>query len=140
MESGGGAFDLFAPYKSPGIDGILPALLQEGWGVLIPYLVKIFCACLVIGYVPAIWPQVKVVFLPKPGRKSYGGPRDFRPISLTSFLRRTMDRLVDRLLRDEILALKPLHPNQHPYQDGSLSKRLFISSWYGVRKLLTSKR
>jgi len=30
------AIDSFAPYKSPGMDGILPALLQEGQGVLIP--------------------------------------------------------------------------------------------------------
>jgi hypothetical protein len=29
-----------------------------------------------------------------------------------------MDSLVDRFLRDEFLALKPLHPNQHAYQAG----------------------
>jgi len=29
-----------------------------------------------------------------------------------------MDRLVDRYLRDEILAFQPLHPNQHAYQAG----------------------
>jgi hypothetical protein len=29
-----------------------------------------------------------------------------------------MERLVDRFLRDETLALKPLHPNQHAYQTG----------------------
>jgi hypothetical protein len=28
------------------------------------------------------------------------------------------ERLVDRHLRDEVLALKPLHPNQHAYQAG----------------------
>ena len=37
-------------------------------------------------------------------------------MSLTSFLLKTMERLVNRFLRDEILALKPLHPNQHAYQ------------------------
>ena len=52
------AIDSFVPY-SPGMDGIFPALLQEGWEVLITYLVKIFHACLVTGYVPAIWHQVK---------------------------------------------------------------------------------
>ena len=107
------AIDLFAPYKSPGMDGIFPALLQEGRGVLIPYLVNIFRACLATGYVPAKWRHVKVVFIPKPGRNSYSGPRDFRPIRLTSFLLDTMERLVDRFLRNEILALKPLNPNQH---------------------------
>jgi hypothetical protein len=47
--------DSFAPYKSPGVDGIFPALLQEGREAVIPYLVRIFRACLPIGYVSAIW-------------------------------------------------------------------------------------
>jgi hypothetical protein len=112
------AISSFAPYKSLGMDGIFPALLQEGWGILSPYLVRIFRTCLVIGYVPALWHQAKVVFIPKPSRSSYCGPRDFKPISLTSFLLKTMKRLVDRFLRDEILALQTLHPNQHAYQAG----------------------
>ena len=58
------------------------------------------------------------MFIPKPGRNSYGGPKDFRSISLTSFLLKTMDRLLDILLKDEILALMPLHPNQHANQAG----------------------
>jgi len=45
------AIDSFAPYKSPGMDGIFPALLQEGWGVLVPSLFMIFHACLVTGYI-----------------------------------------------------------------------------------------
>jgi len=82
------AIDSFAPYKSPGMDGIFPALLQERRGILILYLAT--------GYIPALWRQVKVVFIPKPGRSSYCGSRDFRPISLTSFLLKTMERLVER--------------------------------------------
>jgi len=36
-----------------------------------------------------------------------------------------MERLVDRFLRDEILVLQPLHPNQHAYQAGkSVEKAL----------------
>jgi hypothetical protein len=89
------AIDSFAPHKSPGIDGIFPALLQEGWEVLVPYLVRIFRACLATDCVPAMWRQVKVVFIPKSGRDSYGGPKDYRPISLTSFLLKTMERLID---------------------------------------------
>jgi hypothetical protein len=112
------AIDSFAPYKSPGADGIFPALLQRAREIVIPHLVRIFRACLVTGYVPAIWQQVKVVFIPKPSRHSYSGPRDYRPISLTSFLLKTIDRLVDRYLRDEVLALMPLHSNQHAYQAG----------------------
>jgi len=76
----------------------------------------VFRACLATGYVPSIWRQVKVAFTPKPGRNSYSGPRDYRPISLTSFLLKTLERLVDRYLRDEALALVPLHSNQQAYQ------------------------
>ena len=49
------AIDSFAPYKSPGLDGIFPGLLQQAWEVVIPYLARIFRACLATGYVPAIW-------------------------------------------------------------------------------------
>jgi len=77
------SIDSFGPYKSPGVNGIFPAMLQMGREVVIPYLVRIFRACLATGYVPAIWRQVKVVFIPNPGMNSYSGPRNYRPISLT---------------------------------------------------------
>jgi hypothetical protein len=105
------AIDSFAPYKSPGMDEIFPALLQEGLKVLIPYLVNIFRAYLATGYVPAIWHQVKVMFMPKTCRDSCGGPEKCRLISLTLFLLKTMERLVDRFFRDEIWVLMPLHHN-----------------------------
>jgi hypothetical protein len=112
------ATDSFAQYNSPGVDGIFPALLQKAREVVIPHLVKIFRACLETSYVPAIWKQVKVVFIPKHGRNSYSGPRDYRPISLKSFLLKTSERLVDRYLRDEALALVLQHSNQRAYQAG----------------------
>jgi len=96
----GWAIDSFVPYKSPGMNGIFPALVQEGQEVLIPHLIRIFRVCLATGYVPAMWCQVAVVFIPKPGRNSYCGPGDFRPISLTMLLLKTMERLVGRFLRD----------------------------------------
>jgi hypothetical protein len=51
--------DSFAPYKSPGIDGIFPAVVQEGREILIPYLVRIFRTCLATGYVPAVWCRLR---------------------------------------------------------------------------------
>jgi hypothetical protein len=112
------AIDTFAPDTSPGMDGIFLALLQQAREVVIPCLVRIFRACLSTGYVPAIWRQVKVVFIPKPGKGSSSGPRDYRSIGLTSFLLKTMERLVDRYLRDNALIRVPLHSNQHAYQAG----------------------
>ena len=45
-------------------------------------------------------------------------PKDFRPISLTSFVLKTVERLVDRYIRDKILTTKPLHRDQHTYKAG----------------------
>jgi hypothetical protein len=75
------------PYKSPEMDGIFPAQLQEGWEILAPYLVKIFHGCMATGHVPATWCQVTVVFILKHGKYSYGRPKDYIPISLTLFLK-----------------------------------------------------
>jgi hypothetical protein len=58
-----------------------------------------------------------VVFIPNPCRNIYSGPRYYRSISLTPFLLKTMERLVDRYLR-EALAIVPLHTNEHAYQAG----------------------
>jgi len=58
------------------------------------------------------------MFIPKPGRDAYSGPRDYRPIILISFLLKTMERLLDRYLRDEILAPMLLYSNQYAYQAG----------------------
>jgi hypothetical protein len=52
---------------------------------------------------------MKVVFIPKPGKATYGGPKDYRLISLTLFLLKTMERLV--VIRDEMAVSSPLHPN-----------------------------
>jgi len=90
-------------FKNPGMDGIFPALLPEG-RIIVPCLVRIFRTCLATGYVPARC-QVNVVFIHKPCRSSCSGPRDFTPLTLTSFLLKTVERLVDSFLMEEVLAL-----------------------------------
>lgn len=59
-----------------------------------------------------------MVFIPKPGRESYAQAKSFRPISLTSFLLKTLEKLIDRYIRDEILEVSPLHRYQFAYQSG----------------------
>jgi hypothetical protein len=82
---------------------------------------------------------VKVVFIPKPGRNTYSGPKDYRPISLTLFLLKTMERLVDRHLRDETLVLSPLHPNQHTYQTGKSTEMALHQLVVRVDKALNQR-
>lgn len=108
----------FKPYKSPGRDGIFPALLKEGLEELLPSLVKIFRASYAWGFIPLVWRDVNVVFIPKAGRRPAAQPKSYRPISLTSFLLKAMEKVLDQFLRNETLTRSPLHEDQFAYQKG----------------------
>ena len=108
----------FQPYKSPGPDQIFPIMLQKSIDIIGDQLEHILTACLVHGYMPETWRTSKVIFIPKPGKETYDKAKSYRPISLTSFLLKTMERIIDRYLRDNTLTKYKIHPNQHAYQIG----------------------
>jgi hypothetical protein len=64
------------------------------------------------------WRQVKVTFIPKPGKLDYTEAKAYRPISLSSFFLNIVEKLVERHIRDGSLREYPLHRNQHAYQIG----------------------
>jgi len=90
------AISTMAPFKSPGIDGMYPVLLQKGIHHLVYPLQKIYRESLVSGYIPQVWRTAKVTFIPKPGKPDYTVAKAFRPICLTSFLLKGLEKLVDR--------------------------------------------
>ena len=92
------AINSFKPYKSPGPNGIYPAHLKKAEHVLVGPLVKGTKATLMLGHVPAAWQGARMVFIPTPGKSGYTTSKDFRSISLTSFLLKTSVRLVDRYI------------------------------------------
>lgn len=112
------ALGSFQPFKSAGSDKLFPALLQHSVDTILHPLHEIFSASLVYGYIPRAWQQVKVIFIPKPGRATYDEAKSHRPISLSSFLLKTLERLVDWHVRTTSLRAMPLCHNQHAYQRG----------------------
>jgi hypothetical protein len=112
------AISTFKPFKSAGNDGIVPALLKQGVEHLTAHLCCICRACLARGYIPKAWRQFKVTFMPKPGKANYTKAKAYCPISLSSFMLKTMDKLVDRHIRGKILGLRPLHRYQFVYEPG----------------------
>ena len=112
------AINTMAPYKSPGLDGIYPVLLQRGLQYLLDPLCQIYQASLALGYIPQSWREARVTFIPKPGKADYTTAKAFRPISLTSFLLKGLEKIVDRYLRDGPLINIPIHPRQHAFQAG----------------------
>jgi hypothetical protein len=59
-----------------------------------------------------------VTFIPKPIKLDYTQAKAYRSISLSSFLLKTIEKLVDRHIRDGALRFYSLHRNQHAYQIG----------------------
>ncbi|CAF4935806.1 unnamed protein product [Pieris macdunnoughi] len=112
------AINSFLPFKAAGIDGIFPGLLRWGGSLIVDYLVPLFRACIAHRYIPLKWREVKIIFIPKPGREDYTQAKSFRPISLTSFLLKTLERLGDLEIRSRVSLAKFLHPNQHAYSSG----------------------
>ena len=108
----------FKPFKLAGRDEIIPALLQQGLDHLTTHLCRIFRACLARGNTPIACRQVKVTFVLKPGTAKYTESKAYRPTNLSSLMPETMEKLVNRHIRDEILGLHPLHRYQFAYQPG----------------------
>ncbi|XP_033218235.1 uncharacterized protein LOC117173702 [Belonocnema kinseyi] len=108
----------FCRFKSPGAASIYSVLLQKGLEVVISPLTKLFGASIALKHVTSAWKYGTVTFIPKPEREGYTAAKDFRPISLTSFISKMLERLVDRYIRDEVLLASPLHRGQHTFQAG----------------------
>ena len=111
------AVNSFLPYKSPGPDGVYPVLLQKGLEALEVPLTKVFRACIALGYVPVKWRISRVAFIPKGGRVGHSVPKDYRPVTMMSFLVKNLERLVDRLMEEEMRD-SPLSDAQHAYRKG----------------------
>ena len=112
------AIGSFGPYKSPGADGVFPALLQRGADLLVPLLTRAFRSSYALTYIPAAWRRARVVFIPKAGNRPPDEAKSYRPISLTSFLLKTMERILDEHIKEGTLRVNPLNGNQHAYLSG----------------------
>jgi hypothetical protein len=110
------AFGTFKPFKSAGADEIVPALLQQVAEHVVPHLCHL--VCMVYGDIATAWRQVKVTFIPKPGKFNYTKAKAYCPINLSAFLLKTMEKLVDRHIRGSALIEYPLRRNQRAYQRG----------------------
>jgi hypothetical protein len=97
------ALGTFKPFKSAGTYGFVPALLQQGAEHVVQHLCRIFRSCMAHGFIPTAWRQDKVAFIPQPGKLDYSEAKAYSPISISSFLLKTMEKLVDRHIKDGAL-------------------------------------
>ena len=107
----------FSPYKAAGIDEIKPIALQNLPASILERLRTLFTTSIDISYVPKIWRTSKAIFIPKLGKDDYAHPRSWRPISLMSFLFKTLERLLLWHLEETVLK-DSFHKNQHAFRKG----------------------
>ena len=87
-------FNSFGPEKAGGFDEIKPKALQNLPEEMIVRLTTLFRACIALGHTPAIWTKSRVVFIPKVNKSDYSEARAWRPITLSSFLVKSVEKLV----------------------------------------------
>ena len=65
---------------------------------------------------PKCWKTMKVVFIPKMGKADYGQAKSYRPITLSNFILKGMERLTQWFINDHVVK-GPLYA-QHAYTAG----------------------
>ena len=111
------ALRAFKPGKAAGPDDLKPIVFRYLPDNILNFIVLLYRAAIILNYTPTQWRKTKIIFLPKPGKDSYRKPKSFRPISLSNYILKGLERLVvwemDLHLKDH-----PIHPKQHGFTKG----------------------
>jgi hypothetical protein len=124
----------FQHYKSPGMDGIMPIMLQQRFELLAGKLLMLQRATSAVGSISVNWSHTRVVFIPKPG-KLLTQAKSLRPINLMSFVLKILEKLIDRHIRGGVPVEKPLHQNTYVYRVGVFTETalsMLIKDWKGA--------
>ena len=105
----------FNKKKSPGPDGIKPIVFDHMPPNAWEALTVIYQACIVLQFTPKAWKETKVIFIPKPGKSDYTNPKAFRPISLSNYLLKALERLCCWRM-ETALELNPIHDKQNGFR------------------------
>ena len=104
-------------YKGAGPDGIKPIVMKNFGPIALRCINFLFKAIYSTGYIPLELRKSRVVFIPKPLKNDYGEAGSFRPISLTQYLFKTMERVVEWSLRENFDNYGKISNMQHAYSN-----------------------
>ena len=102
--------------SAPGPDGISPRILKEVAHQISTPLAMLFNKSMQNGSIPDDWRKANVTPLFKKGSKFV--PGNYRPVSLTSVLCKTMERLVKDKLIQHLEANEVISDSQHGFRKG----------------------
>ncbi len=110
------ALNSFGDYKAAGPDELPPIALKNLDNNYINAITVLYQLSLATGMIPLCWQQMKVVFIPKMGKSDYAQAKSYRPITLSNFLLKGLERLVQWYIVDFVVT-RPLY-SQHAYTKG----------------------
>lgn len=126
----------FDSYKSPGLDDVYPIMMKSVSDIIAPGMADIIKFCLYTGLTPSDWLESKVIFIPKPGKSDYTDPKSFRPICLTTFLLKLIEKVVARLMLDKI---SKLHAMQFAYRESKSAVEALTGFSHQIMKRIVRK-
>ncbi|KAF2352229.1 Reverse transcriptase domain [Trinorchestia longiramus] len=103
------------PYKSTRPDGLGPRILKETAEVISEPLTNIFNRSLETGIVPDDWKHANVTPIFKKGNKQI--PNYYRPISLTSVISKTIERLLKVRITKHLNDQNLINDTQHGFRE-----------------------
>ena len=131
----------FGSFKSPGGDMISPIMLQRAGSALVEILVGLYRASLSLSHIPLTWRNARAVFIPKPGKPSYHKAKSFRPITLTSFFLKVLERLVYWHLNECTGDLNSrMHHAQFAFKQGYSTEAALHNVVYRLEKAVFNKQ
>ena len=131
----------FGSRKAPGPDGFKPIVLKNLNEKAVIFLTSLYKMSISTQQIPSSWRKMDVIFIPKPGKEDYSSPKSYRPIKLSSFVQKGLERIMLWYVREKVIT-KALE-SQHAYTRGlstesALSEVLDYveSSFYRRKKVI----
>ena len=105
----------FQAKKSPGPDELQPVIFPHLPKNILKYLEFVYKGCIAFSFTPTRWKITRLIFIPKPGKKAYNTAKAYRPINLSNYFLKTLERLAGWKMK---IAIKEnlVHHNQHEFR------------------------
>ena len=128
------AIDSLSTNASPGPDYFPALLLKKAKYSLSHPLTTIFRSSLESGEVPEIFKMAYVTPIHKSGAKTM--PANYRPVSLTSHIAKTMERIIRKYLVAHLEVNEKMSENQHGFRQGRSCLSQLLQHYDNILKIL----
>ena len=126
------------PHKSAGPDSIHSCFLKNAANEIAPMLTHLFQSSLITGTIPSIWKQAYVTPIYKTGSRS--DAKNYRPISLTSIICKTLEHIICRHIMNHLDANDILFKHQYGFRSKHSCETQLLTAIDDFAKAVNNKK